>query len=212
MTTLAILKAKIADDLTRSDLSSQIATAITDAIRAYSDAPYYFNQSRSMSFSTVADQWDYDSTDDANIGLIRRIRGVSVSDGSNAYDITPIEQHEMELLTDNGLNASRGEPMHYSWFGQVMCLYPIPDAAYTVRVVGSISKAAPASDDETGNVWMTEADDLIRARAKVEIAVHTTRDPDMAQAAGAAEAAAVERLRVKTSRLAGTRTNTPTEF
>ena len=49
------------------------------------------------------------------------------------------------------------------------CLVALqPSVHYDIQFVGGIKTAAPASDAEAGNVWMTEAYELIRCRAKAK--------------------------------------------
>ena len=73
MTTLATLKSRIADDISRSDLTTQIANSITDAITYYQNRRFFFNETRSETFDTVAAQSLYRSSDDAAIPTFARL-------------------------------------------------------------------------------------------------------------------------------------------
>jgi hypothetical protein len=57
----------------------------------------------------------------------------------------------------------------------------------------------PASDGEAGNIWMTYAERLIRARAKRELALHWLRDVDLANGMQTAEQVALAELRNRTT-------------
>lgn len=198
MTDLSTLKSRIADDLSRTDLTSQIANAINDAIAHFQNTPFYFNETRSSTFATVASQSTYTSSDDADIPKFADLDVVVLEDsGGESYDLTPYDIAEMESLLDN--SASTGRPYAYLYHAQSFRLYPIPDAVYTVRPIGIIEKDAPATDGESGNVWMTEAFELIRCRAKMYLAVHLLRDDALAQMMVMAEQNALANLNRKSA-------------
>jgi len=204
MSTLGAMKAEIADDLDRTDLTSQIATAITAAIRHYRDEPFWFNETRNITFATVADQSIYTTvTGDVT----------SVADITTIYDAFRVEAgrvitmcrrdiSEWEMLADAG--ASKGQPYTYSFLNDALHLDPIPDStAYTIRLHGKIRRPAPSTDGETGNVWMVQAYELIRTDAKRRLAAHTIRDPQLAADMAALAAEELSHLYAETSRKVG---------
>lgn len=196
MTLLSTLKTRIADDLNRTDLTTQIADAITDAIEFWKNTRFYFNETRSSTFTTTASQARYTSSDDADIPLFFDLDDVFLTDSNGSVILLmPYDIAEMENLQDN--SASTGQPYAYLLHEQTFTLYPVPDAAYTVRPIGAIEKAAPASDAESGNVWMTEAFELLRCTAKGYLAAHLLKDPDMAALMVQAEERALKHLRRK---------------
>lgn len=199
MTTLTIMKARIADELARSDLTSQIASAITTAIDAYRDLRFWFNESRTITFSTVAGQEFYDSTDAAALGTIRRFDYIGVYIGDQFNRLEYHSPADMEWLSV-GLTAS-GQPFDYTYYQRKIRLYPTPDGVYTVRVGASVTVAAPATDGETDNPWMVEAERLIRSRAKNELALHVLKDTDLAQTMAIAVQEALDQLKGETAML-----------
>lgn len=197
MTTLTLLKARIADDIIRSDLTTQIGEAITDAITHYQATRFWFNVTRLATFTTVAAQSLYATADDADIPNFIEIDDVFLNDGSNERRLSWGSPAELQYLLDS--SGSSGTPYAYSYFEQSFRLYPIPDAARTVRPIGLIQKAAPATDGEANNVWMLGgAFELIRCRAKAYLAAHVMMDLEMAQVMVAAEDSALRRLRRET--------------
>jgi hypothetical protein len=198
MTTLAALKAEIADDLDRTDITTQIASAITNAINHYKKTRFFFNEARTVTFTTVADQDTYTSSDQVSIPLMFDFDVVTITVDDDARELVRMSHAETELLND--ASASTGEPVAYAYFNQAFRLYPIPDDAYVVRIVGGIKTAAPASDAEANNVWMTEAYELIRCRAKAYLGVHVVKDADMAGTMAMAEKDALDALYAETSR------------
>lgn len=199
MSTLTIMKARIADELARSDLTSQIAYAITDAIAAYEDERFHFNESRALTFTTAQGQEWYTEADSANIALIQKIDYVMVYVGDQPYKMAYERPEELEALSV--ANTTTGTPWSYTWYGNAIRLYPIPDQAYTVRIGASVKVAAPATDGEANNPWMTHAERLIRSRAKNELALHVLFDDELAVKMAAAVKEAFDQLKGRTARL-----------
>lgn len=198
MTTLAIMKADLAEDFARDDPTDAIANAITRAIAYFQNERFYFNESRDLTFDTVADQPRYAPADDADIPKFITLDGVFTTVAGQSRQLRPISVQDFEMLTDN--SASTGEPYAYSYFNMGFGLYPIPGSVYTIRPIGHVMKDAPAADDEAGNVWMTEAYQLIRARAAAEVALKKTRDYEYAQAMAIAMDSELDRLHRETSK------------
>ncbi len=199
MTTLAIMKARIADELARDDLTSQIAYAITDAISAYTDERFMFNETRSNTFPTVASQEFYASTDAAFIGTLNKIDYVSLIVGDQPFQLLPMRPVDMEHLSQNG--TSTGQPNWYSYYDKKIRLYPVPDAIWTVRVAASVDVDPPASDAETDNPWMIKAERLIRSRAKLELALHVLKDLELAATMQQAVEEAFSQLKSRTAQI-----------
>jgi len=192
MTTLAIMKARIADELARSDLTSQIAYSISDAIEAYEDQRYFFNETRAITFSTVASQEFYDENDVAAFANLQKIDYVTIYYGDQPYTLIAMKPDEMEWSSTNG--TSIGQPSWYTYYNEQLRLYPIPNDVRTVRVAGSVKVAAPATDDEANNPWMTHAARLIRSRAKLELAMHVLYEDETAKTMSQATDEASEQL------------------
>lgn len=211
MTTRGTLAAEIADDLDRTDLTSQITSAITAAVNFYRPIRFFFNESRTAcSFSTVASQDTYTSSDDADIPLMFDVDLVTVTVDDDIRELRHMGHNEMEVLND--ADASEGEPTHWTYFNQSFRFYPIPDAVYTVNVIGGNKAAAPASDIEANNVWMVYAYELIHCRAKKYLAAHILRDNELASVMEAAERQALDSLYSETSRRKATGTIRATTF
>lgn len=209
MTTLALLKAEIADDLERSDLTTEIAAEIPRAIRHYQTRRFWFNESRDETFSTVSGQRLYSSSDDAAIPKFITLDQVTLLYGTSLEDLERIQPREWEGLVANG---ATGRPTCWTYFNRQIGLYVIPDAAYTVRLIGHIMLDAPASDSETGNLWMTEAFDLLRARVCAMLYLRKLRRPDLAQGHRLVEEDELKRMHIESASRIGTGYIIPTEF
>lgn len=178
MTTKAVMAARIASELRRPNISTQIASAITTAIEAYQHERFDFSVKRSVTVTTVADQEFYDSDDTADLAQLVKIDFVIGYVGDTEYRLNPMDPERIELLSQSGTNT--GEPSVYCWYGEQLRFGPVPDAVYTIRVGGEFNRAAPATDGEASNPWMTTAERLIRCRAKYELYEHVLLNPEMA--------------------------------
>ena len=197
MSTLAIMKARIASELRRQNIADQIAAAITTAIDAYETEFGAKMQSRSLTVTTVAGQEFYTT----GLSTLLRIDYVTLLVGNSIFELDFMHPATMEAASTNGTYT--GQPGHWTWFAEQLRLYPVPaDSGQTVRIGGLVQVAAPASDGESGNSWMTLYERLIRCRAKWELATHVIRDQqlksDMAEATEEARRQFIRRANAKT--------------
>lgn len=179
MTTLTIMKARIASEIRRSNVSDAIASAITTAIEAYQKDRFSFNETRAFTITTVASQEFYTSSDDADLGNIIKFDYVKLFLGDTPYDLHPEPPERIELLSKNGTQIN--QPLAYCWYGNALRLCPVPNTAYTIRIACVKKVAAPATDGEADNPWMTTAERLIRCRAKYELYAHVLKELPMMQ-------------------------------
>lgn len=199
MTTRATLKADLKLDLGDDAFSdAYLDQAISKACEFYQHERLFFNESRSYTFSTVASQVWYSASDDADIGLIKELDALVIETATYDRLLNYITPEALENWTD--ANAADSEPTAFTYYDQKIGLYPIPDGVYTVRMMGSFKVAAPASDGETSNVWMTHGYDLIRARVLVDVALYRQHDFDLAQAFRLREQEELKRLRIETQK------------
>ncbi|CAK7257708.1 MULTISPECIES: hypothetical protein [unclassified Shinella] len=205
--TLGALKAEIADDLDRTDLTSQIATEIQRAIKFYQYKRFYFNEVRDEVFQTVAYQGLYNSLDAEIIQQFIEFDDIYLN--GEQMPLTFMEPREWEVLASGGNGA---KPRSRTYYNQAIGLYPLPDQAYTVRMTGHIIISAPSSDNETNNPWLTEAYDLIRARTVANLALKKLRDDTLFQRHSAVEASEFNKLAAMTASKVGSGFVTPTEF
>lgn len=182
MTTLADLQADIADDIddTTGEYGAQIVTAIQAAQRFCERKTFYFNETRDETFTTVADQEWYDDSDNANISTLVRIQALYSEDSAGQRTmLIRVSPEEIETLSDN--SAASGEPYLWTYFDQKIRLYPIPGSTdYTIRMQLGPYRLGTLSDDSDTNAWLTEAYDLIKARAKYILYKNTLKDPNLA--------------------------------
>lgn len=181
--TLGDMKARIAAELgNRTDLATQIASAINDAIGVYAQERFAFSEvpaDGTVTFNTVAGQSIYTAADNVNLGTLLQIDGVTIDVGSASVFSLERDTPENVLLYNQQGGTMVGLPTWYAFENGRFMLASAPDKAYAVKFALFMNMPAPANDAAVGNVWMTTAERLIRARAKFEIATHVTRNPTM---------------------------------
>lgn len=195
------MKARIASELRRSNITTQIADAINSAVKACETERFNFDETRAISFSTVAQQEFYDADDSAYIPRIQKIDYVKLIVGDYPWTLEPDSPSCIETMNYNGTQF--GQPKFYCYYGQQLRFGYIPADVYTVRIGGVVRMPAPASDGETDNPWMIEAERLVRCRAKLELAVHVLRDQQLAIDMAAATEEARVQMRSRTNDLQG---------
>jgi hypothetical protein len=204
--TFSDLVTAIADEIddTTAEYNAQIQTAIYAAIRYCERELYYFNETRDVVFATVSGQGWYDASANSNIPTLAGIVEAYVerADGRR-YRMRRERPEEIELLSDN--SASIGEPYAYTYFGQRVRIYPIPDVTpYVIRLQLGPYRVAPISSSSDSNVWTTEAFDMIKARAKYIVYKDTIKDASLAAEALNDYQDQQSVLKAETSRRGGT--------
>lgn len=196
--TLGDMKARLVRDLRRGNtIDVDIADAIADAIDAYRNEGFWWAQSRTAAvFNTTADQAFYDESEEEALGRVIRIDLVTVTIGTQPYKLTYLRPKRVELLVSS---STKGQPFNWTWYEEQLQLYPTPSAAFAMRVMGLFSVAAPATDGATGNPWMVKGARLIRARAKLELAVHRLKDESLAQEMASAVEDAYSQLKAESA-------------
>src|SRR5262245_11284508 len=137
MTTYLIMQARIADELVRDDLTTQIKSAINSAITTWEGTRFAFNE-RKYLINTVADQEWYDLVSPplltyagAAVGtgetILELDHDPKATVNSTFYPLTPRTQAWFDR---NAAPAAEytGQPDSYGIFNSQLRLFPIPDA------------------------------------------------------------------------------------
>lgn len=189
MATYAQLKARIIEEMVRSDLedtyASALATHIERACEFFSDERFWFN-----ALVTTATTETGTATVDVPSNM-RRVDRVTIP----ALDVE-VREVLLTQLCDGDETSIPGE---YAYNNDTLQFFPVPDAVYTLRLVGLAQIDAPSADDDA-NAWTTEAYDLIVARAKMTLYRDLFRDPEGVQMQLGALQEALSRLKRETAR------------
>jgi hypothetical protein len=190
MTTYATMRTRILDEYVNESLTaSQVNAAIQTAIKHYERKPFFFNE-RTNTFSTVAAQEYYSSSDLSDIPNIVHIVSATVTSDSLKCKLLPVD---FSIMDDEQDGSVTGEPEQIAVFKQQIRLYPIPDTAYTVTLAYIYRFTALSGDSDT-NAWMVEGEELIRQRAKRTLALDSLHADDLAGRAATLEAEALDEL------------------
>lgn len=180
--TLALMKARIASELRRSDLTTQIADAINDAIAEYQKERFRFSDidpAAPPTFVTVAGQSVYGAAANPIIASLLAFDYLFIISGAQLLQLEQDTPENLHRLIQIG--TSQGLPLSWAYEGNSIILYPVPNQVYTLQLGADLSIGAPATDGEVNNKWMTDCERLIRARAKFELATHVLRNSQMAE-------------------------------
>lgn len=201
MTTRGSLEAKVADMLARTDLTTQIASELTSAIRHYESEQFWFNEHRlSLSCSSTVVEYTLSAS-------IVQILTVQITRSSSSYVIDEISEAE-RISYDTG-NVT-GDPSWYAFFRGAFIPYPRPSSAY-VATISCIRKPATLSVTTDSNVFTINARELIESRTAANIALRYTRSTEDAQVFKLLEQEALAELRARDSRKQPNRI-IPTDF
>lgn len=191
MADLATLKSRIASEIHRSDLTDEIAYAISDAVKHYQSKRFAFNQTRGTLTTVSGTEFYDDLTDVASIDSIT----LNINARKTVLDQWSYGEMERIATTTNTNN----QPWAWSWYDEQIRLYPVPDAAYTLTV-SYIQKIDVPSSDSSSNIWTNQAEELIRHAAKKRLYRDVTMDDANAIKAEAAEQEQLARLLKDTNR------------
>lgn len=202
------LQNQIANDLRRSNLTSEIAQAILDAIADHDSEQFWFNDE----LTPYQFQVTQDDTFLAPIGNIQEfikvkyVRAQPVSTGL-WYTLKPAENFEIEVLRST---ASSGQPSRWAMLGtgtvstpgNTFRVWPTPanqPTGYPVKIFGHY-RLPPLVNATDTNAWTTWARNLIRYTALKRLYVTPIRDMNMMQLMEAAGVRELEYLRRETER------------
>ena len=206
MSTFNTMVSRIADDINRSDIDTQIGLAINRAIAFYANKSRFWFNETTGTFSTVANQLIYTSsvipTDIAKIDYVQ----ITLS-STNLYQLTP---RLYNWVQDMNTGLITGQPTDYAYYSQQFYIYPIPTAIYTITV-SYVKKYSTLSGTQT-NDFTTYAEDLIEARAEAWIYQRILKDFENATASKAEEKEALQALQTETTRIISTGKTFPTVF
>jgi hypothetical protein len=196
MGTYLDLQNAIATDLTRPDLTDQIKSAILDAVRHYETARFYFNVTRSLTFSTVIGQAAYGSAALTQIPDIIGLDALFLTDSGRPYELDKYEADEFEWLQST--STGNGRPCAYTYIDSQILLWPAPVAVYTMRPHMHYKLTELSADADT-NAWTNDAEQLIRCHAKLLLYSNLIEDADGVARMSAQIQAHKDRLDYKTS-------------
>jgi len=208
MGTLAQLKARIASDLTRDDLTSQIANVVADTIKFYGRERFWFNQTRNLVLTTVTGQAAYGAADLAIIPSIVRIDALYLPQNQSIFPLDRYEPDDFEVIA--GGMTGGGKPVAFTYVDQTIRLWPTPGSVYGLRL-HAFARLPDAADGDS-NAWTDDAEELVRSHAKMLLYIDVLEDDQNAQRMAAKIPVLLDGLRSETSARMATGRIRGTEF
>lgn len=191
MTTYGTMQARIANEIARSDLTSEIQLAIQSAIDTYAPERFWFNTVRNVTFDTVSGQRAYGATANAAIPTMAKIDHLLQTQDSSLFELIRTDELDLELLQSP--TSTDNKPTHWAWIADEIHFWPTPNGVYATRLIGTSRLATLSADGDT-NAWMTYGERLIRGAAKRIIGLDFVQDSDLANTGAATEQLALESL------------------
>ncbi len=196
MTDTNFIRTRIADELNRTDLSTQINREINSAIKHYESMRVRWTEVKDWIIgTTVSGQRSYSLT-------VNFLKMDSVKLHYNTAYITLNkrswgEMEEKDLSIDNSI----GIPQDYVIYADSIRLFPVPNGAYTLQgsyirrelptsltgrftSTGTITPTTTASHNNRSGGWYEHGEELIRYRAKAAVAINYIKNPTAMQEAG----------------------------
>jgi hypothetical protein len=186
VSTLGQMRTRIVDDMLRDDLTSnQLTNAINDAIELQEGERYKWNEKR-YTLLTVAAQEYYSLSEPTLLAsdgsaledgeLLLEVDDIFTSINNNPYRLTPRTQQHMNEWQSA---TFQGQPADYTIYGQQLRIWPVPDQAYTLSLMGLARLGPnPLSGESDTNAWMTDGASIIRAQAKILLYRDLLRDDE----------------------------------
>jgi hypothetical protein len=152
------MEARIIAELHRDDVAGVVDDYINDAIAHYQRYRFWFNET-SATQNTVAGTETYAwPTDFVELdSLVATLNGT----------FTPLKQVSPRDIDELYVNTTyRGQPSVFANYKEQFRLYPTPDAVYVLTQYYLKDYTPLTTGSASANVWTTEAEELIRTRAK----------------------------------------------
>lgn len=208
MSTYADMKARIAREIMRSDLTTQIAEQIQSAIAEYQRKVFFFNEKTNASWNTVANQELYATTDGVPSDIVS-IDKLTVIYANTRYDVI---RREWDWIEDRQTSTLKGgAPTDWAYREQKIRLLPIPTTVMPLNLAYIQRVTAPSADGDVGP-WVNDAEELIRSAAKKRLFAHNIVDEAEAALMQQAEALAFDALKGETTMRLSTGRVRPTQF
>lgn len=180
MSTRTTLSNAIASDLHRSDLSTQISTAIDSAIRHYERESFWFLEGRAELTTSANQKWYGPPSDLKGFDSLL----VTIS-GSKE----PVDRVHYSEIDENDPDNITGIPSEWAFYQDNLRFYPTPNQAYVLTL--SYRRSLPTETASASTSWTNEGFDLIRFHSEQDVYSNYLKDPDSAAIAEANEAKAL---------------------
>jgi len=172
MATYGQMQTRIADELSRSDLTTHIQYAIKDAIKAYEAQKFFFNELYRQTATVSTGESSISlPTNVAKIDKMQIRRNTSNDDWLTHRDLDTILQLQSPLI--------QSQPTEFAIYNDRILFDCESDQVYPLYITG-VQKFTELSASGDTNAWTTQAEELIRLRAKAIVYADVIMDQALA--------------------------------
>jgi hypothetical protein len=183
MSTLGNLKARIADEMKRTELSAcatAVQVAIVEAIQFFQRRKFEFNEFNGQVKTTVASTTAVTLSING-MGKIFSVDTAKAVIGSRDYPLDKRQWIELDRI-DSG--QYYGYPEYYAIQSNQIRFYPPPADAYNIRIAGTkaLTEVSLNATANATNAWVDpdQAGNMIKLKAKSILFRDHLRSPNMA--------------------------------
>ena len=212
MTTFLDVRDRVADQLSRSDLSAQIDREIQLAIIRYNRRVSWLHEVRAVTLTSVAAQAWYSSVDLSTGAGPQDVAGRTAVDVSDIQavrymrtadfdDLKQVHYSDFERFFDT--TGSAGRSTYFTLYAGQIGLWPVPAGVETFTLSVVCKPVVPSSATDE-SVWFDQAQELIENAAASAICRKFLSDGERAQAFKVFEDAAWDELLAESNKKAAT--------
>ena len=169
------MKTRIANELNRGSLASEIENAILSALDFHKRKHFRFNQARTTTSLTAGIEFSGLPTDFIEADTM------VLTEGSERDILT--ERSHYWIDENQQWTGYRSRPQVWSVQAGEIRLYPIPDKSTYSLTLTYVYELAKPSDDTDTSAWFTDGEELIRTHAKIDLLENVIRGPESFQEA-----------------------------
>lgn len=167
MSTYGDMQDRIADELVRSDLTTQIQRAILSALQFYRGKAFRWNQVRATTTLTEGVEYYGLPSDFVDFGTAVLIDGTSKE---------RLQERAYSWIDDNLASTNnRGRPYVIAVQSDQFRLYPTPNNSTYQVLLTYTYELSPPADRASTSAWFTDGEELIRLHAKVDMLQNVIR-------------------------------------
>ena len=190
MTTFLDVRTRVADQLARSDLNTQIDREIQLAMARYNRRVSWLHEVREVSLTSVAAQAWYSSVD-VSTGTgpqdttgrtavdVADIQKIDYMRDPNYDDLRQVHYSDFEGFFDTTGAARR--PTYFTLYAGQIGIWPVPDGV-TIYTLSAVVKPIIPSLAADESIWFDQAQELIENAAAAAICRKFIQDGERAQA------------------------------
>ena len=194
MATYIETQQRIADEISRDDLTTNIRQEILSAIEYYKQRRFWWNETTGTTTTVASTNYVSLPSDFVDLDILQ------ITVGSNT---TLLKQETYEAIVDWDINGQTGQPTSFALYQDRVRLYPTPNDAYTLTFHYVKALTALSADSDT-NAWLTDGEELIRLHAKKMLYANKIRNAKAAQDMAALEELVLLRLESRNQRRVAT--------